>query len=104
MPKRHAPPYRGVILGHERYGLVQHTLDLVAKFASYGYLAIAPDMTHHWDGDKKALEEGKTSLTINHQQIAGPRIAARGFLIPFVGVLGSDLLGWLVRWGPRQRP
>ena len=71
LPKRHSPPYRGVVLGHERYGLVQHTLDLAAKFASYGYVAIAPDMTHHWDGDKQALEEGKASLTINHDQIRG---------------------------------
>ena len=71
VPKRHSPPYRGVILGHERYGLAQHTLDLTAKFASYGYVCIAPDMTTHWDGDKQALAEGKASLTITHEQIQG---------------------------------
>ena len=32
MPRRLPPPYGAVVLGHERYGLVQHTLDLAAKF------------------------------------------------------------------------
>jgi dienelactone hydrolase len=49
LPKRGQPPYAAVILGHERYGLVQHTLDLAAKFGSYGYVCIAPDMASHWD-------------------------------------------------------
>lgn len=71
IPKRRQPPYRGVVLGHERYGLAQHTLDLAAKFASYGYVCIAPDMTHHWDGDKEALLAGKANLTINSEQIQG---------------------------------
>jgi len=69
IPKRAGPSFRGVILGHERYGLAQHTLDLAAKFASYGYVCIAPDMTAHWDGDKDALAQGKASLTITHDQI-----------------------------------
>jgi carboxymethylenebutenolidase len=71
VPKRWEPPFRGVILGHERYGLAQHTLDLVAKFASHGYVCIAPDMTAHWDGDKEALLRGEGSLTITSDQIKG---------------------------------
>ena len=31
-------PLPAVVLGHERYGLVQHTLDLAAKFARDGYV------------------------------------------------------------------
>jgi hypothetical protein len=35
---------RGLIfVCHERYGLVQHTLDLAQRFANDGYVAIAPD-------------------------------------------------------------
>jgi carboxymethylenebutenolidase len=71
LPTRGTPPFRAVILGHERYGLAQHTLDLAAKFASYGYVCMAPDMTMHWDGDKEALLEGRANLTINHDQIRG---------------------------------
>src|SRR5262245_24193497 len=33
-PQQGRAPFRAVILGHERYGLVQHTLDLAAKFAA----------------------------------------------------------------------
>lgn len=64
VPRRLAPPYSAVVLGHERYGLVQHTLDLAAKFASYGFAAIAPDMASHWDGDKEALNRGDARLTL----------------------------------------
>ena len=37
-PQQGKAPFRAVILGHERYGLVHHTLDLAAKFAAYGYI------------------------------------------------------------------
>lgn len=71
IPKRFKAPYRGVVLGHERYGLVQHTLDLTANFASYGYAAIAPDMASHWDGDKEALTRGDARLTLSDEEIVG---------------------------------
>jgi carboxymethylenebutenolidase len=62
-------PFRAVILGHERYGLVQHTLDLAAKFAAYGYICVAPDMASHWKGDKEALNRGEARLTLTPDQI-----------------------------------
>jgi len=37
VPEHQPGPFGAVILGHERYGLVQHTLDLVAKFAAHGW-------------------------------------------------------------------
>ena len=37
VPERGEPPYRAMILGHERYGLVLDTLDQTQKFAAYGY-------------------------------------------------------------------
>ena len=69
IPARFRGPYPAVVLGHERYGLVQHTLDLTAKFASYGYAAIAPDMASHWDGDKEALTRGDARLTLTDEQV-----------------------------------
>jgi carboxymethylenebutenolidase len=68
-PARFGPPFGAVVLGHERYGLVQHTLDLAAKFASYGYVAIAPDMASHWEGDKDALNRGEARLTLSDPQV-----------------------------------
>jgi carboxymethylenebutenolidase len=69
IPGRFRAPYGAVVLGHERYGLVQHTLDLTAKFASYGYVGIAPDMASHWDGDKEALNRGDVGLTLTEDQV-----------------------------------
>jgi carboxymethylenebutenolidase len=68
-PKHGEGPHGAVILGHERYGLVQHTLDLTAKFASYGYVCIAPDMASHYEGDKEALNRGDEHLTLSDDQI-----------------------------------
>lgn len=68
-PKRGDTPYGAIILGHERYGLVQHTLDLAAKFGSYGYVCIAPDMASHWDGDKAALNRGEAHLPLTSEQV-----------------------------------
>ena len=84
-----------MILGHERYGLVQHTLDLVAKFAAYGYIGLAPDMFSRWGGDKEALTRGDISVRISdvdirsymgdsldqlltHPQVDSDRICAMG--------------------------
>jgi len=68
-PKRASAPCGAVILGHERYGLVQHTLDLAAKFASYGYICFAPDMASRWDGDKAALNRGEAALSLTSDEI-----------------------------------
>lgn len=43
-PRRFKAPYPGVVIGDQQAGLTQHTQDLAAKFASFGYVAIAPDI------------------------------------------------------------
>ncbi len=69
IPENQPGPFGAVVLGHERYGLVQHTLDLVAKFASHGYVALAPDMLSRWDGDKEALSRGEIQMRISDADI-----------------------------------
>jgi carboxymethylenebutenolidase len=64
VPAKGAGPFPGVVLGHERYGLVQHTLDLAAKFARDGYVCIAPDLFSRWEGDKAALNRGDIQVPI----------------------------------------
>src|SRR5579864_8162513 len=63
-------PFPAVILYHERYGLVQHTLDLAEKFALYGYVALAPDLFSRWDGDKAALNRGDIQVKITDEDIS----------------------------------
>ena len=69
LPKAVPGPLPAVIIGHERYGLVQHTLDLAAKFASFGYACVAPDMASHWEGDKEALNRGDIGLPLTDDQV-----------------------------------
>ena len=69
MPENQTGPFGAVVLGHERYGLVQHTLDLTAKFAAHGYVGLAPDMFSRWEGDTEALNRGDIRVTITDDDI-----------------------------------
>jgi carboxymethylenebutenolidase len=50
-------PLPAIVLMHERYGLVQHTRDLAARFARDGFVCIAPDFFHKHP-DQAALHRG----------------------------------------------
>ena len=69
IPQNQQGPFGAVVLGHERYGFVQHTLDLVAKFAAHGYVGLAPGMFSRWDGDKEALSRGDIRVSISDEEI-----------------------------------
>ena len=69
VPETGEGPFPAVVLGHERYGLVQHTLDLAAKFAADGYVCIAPDLFSRWDGDKAALNRGEIQQSVSDHDI-----------------------------------
>ena len=69
IPENASGTHGALILGHERYGLVQHTLDLTAKFAAHGYVALAPDMFSRWEGDKEALERGDITVPLPDEDI-----------------------------------
>jgi carboxymethylenebutenolidase len=69
-----------VIVMHERYGLVQHTLDLAARLASDGYAALAPDLFAGWPGDHEALARGDLRVTLPDAQVADEIGASIDFL------------------------
>ncbi|HLG69210.1 MAG TPA: dienelactone hydrolase family protein [Chloroflexota bacterium] len=69
-PTQGKPPFPAVILYHERYGLVQHTLDLAGKFALYGYVCLSPDLFSRWEGDKEALNRGDIQVPISDEDIS----------------------------------
>ena len=60
-----------VVILHERYGLVQHTLDLAARLARDGYVALAPDLFSRWKGDHAALRRGAVRVTLSDEEVAG---------------------------------
>ena len=69
-----------VILFHERYGIVQHTKDLVVKFTQAGYVALAPDLFWRFTGDKKALARGDARADIRDSEALADTAAALEYL------------------------
>src|SRR5215470_15797419 len=59
-----------VVVLHERYGLVQHTLDLAQRLARDGYAALAPNLFSRWQGDRDALRRGEARVTLPDPEIA----------------------------------
>lgn len=70
VPAKGVSPFPAVVQCHERYGLTQHTLDLAAKFAANGHIALAPDMFSRWQGDKEALARGDITVPISDDETA----------------------------------
>jgi len=58
-----------VVILHERYGLVQHTLDLAQKLAGDGYVAMAPDLFSRWRGDSAALKRGDIRVVLPDEEV-----------------------------------
>ena len=79
LPRDQAPAGAVVIL-HERYGLVQHTLDLAQRLARDGYVALAPDLFSRWQGDREALRRGAARVVLPDPEIAGVIDQALDFL------------------------
>jgi carboxymethylenebutenolidase len=69
-----------VVILHERYGLVQHTLDLARRLAQDGYVALAPDLFSRWRGDREALRRGDARVVLPDPEVAAVIDAALDFL------------------------
>ena len=65
-----ATPAGAIVVLHERYGLVKHTLDLAQRFAEDGYVALAPDLFSRWQGDREALKRGEVRVTLPDDEVA----------------------------------
>src|SRR5260221_9500301 len=79
LPRETAPAGAVVVL-HERYGLVQHTLDLAERLAQDGYVALAPNLFSRWKGDAEALRSGKARVVLPDAEVAAVIDAALDFL------------------------
>lgn len=64
-------PSPALIVLHERYGLVRHTLDLARKAAGDGFVGVAPDLFSRWPGDRAALARGAVRVLLPDPEIAG---------------------------------
>ena len=68
-PENTAHPLPAVVIMHERYGLVQHTLDLAERFAHSGFECIAPDCFFQHP-DQEALHAGDDRYDITDDEAA----------------------------------
>jgi carboxymethylenebutenolidase len=77
---RDESPSGAVVILHERYGLVEHTLDLAQRLARDGYVALAPNLFSRWKGDEEALRSGKERVVLPDPEVAAVIDAALDFL------------------------
>jgi carboxymethylenebutenolidase len=77
---RNESPAGAVVILHERYGLVKHTLDLAQRLARDGYVALAPNLFSRWKGDEEALRSGKERVVLPDPEVAAVIDAALDFL------------------------
>jgi carboxymethylenebutenolidase len=74
VPERPDPavPTPVVIVCHERYGVVQHTVELTEKFAAAGFVAVAPDFYADVDlsGEHERLPDIGDAAAMRHLNAA----------------------------------
>jgi len=58
-----------VIHLHERYGIVQHTIDLGQKFVDAGYVTIVPDFFSRFTGDREVLARGDDRCELSDKEV-----------------------------------
>ena len=58
-----------VIHMHERYGIVQHTMDLGEKYVRAGYVTIVPDYFSRFTGDRQALADGNDRCELSDDEV-----------------------------------
>src|SRR5581483_2813435 len=85
------PPTSGshpvIILMHERYGLVQHTMDLAVRFATEGHVALAPNLYFRLPNQEE-LKRGEGMASLDDKGV----IEDIGACIVYVkGVGGADI-------------
>jgi carboxymethylenebutenolidase len=54
---------------HERYGIVQHTMDLGEKFVQQGYVTIVPDLFSRFSGDRDKLARGDERCDLDDGEV-----------------------------------
>lgn len=61
-------PRPAMVFLHERYGPVQHSMEVVERLADNGYVAVVPDMFHRYKGDRGAIERAEARCDLNDNE------------------------------------
>lgn len=91
-----------VIICHERYGVVQHTVELAEKFADAGFVAVAPDFYADMDlsADRERLPDIGDAAALRHldaaiSHVRGLEAYGRGAPISVIGICRTGSFGIL---------
>ncbi len=84
-----------IILMHERYGLVQHTMDLAVRFATEGHVALAPNL-YFREPNQEELKRGEAQAQVSDEQVTNDIGSCIDFLR---GVDGADVANKLALMG-----
>lgn len=80
----------GVIVIQEWWGLVPHITDLCDRFASEGFVALAPDL-YHGESTTEPDEAGKLMMALNLERAARDLSGAVSYLEEHAAVTGDTL-------------
>ena len=80
-----------VIILHERYGVDQHTKDLAVKLGQTGFVGLAPDLFHRFNGDRKALQKGQVRMDLRDDEALEDLNAAVDYLKKSTNVDGARI-------------
>ena len=80
-----------VVILHERYGVDQHTKDLTVKLAQAGFVGLAPDLFHRFNGDRKALQKGQVRMDLRDDEALEDLNAAVDYLKKSTNVDGARI-------------
>jgi carboxymethylenebutenolidase len=69
-----------IIHMHERYGIVQHTMDLGEKYVEAGYVTIVPDYFSRFTGDRQALADGNDRCELDDAEVLFDTDAVMAYL------------------------
>lgn len=102
----------GVVVIQEWWGLNQQIKEVVDRFASEGFVALAPDLFRGAEASLKEPDEaGKLMMALNIEQAAKDMVGAIDFLKSHsavtsngVGVIGFCMGGGLALWLATLRP
>jgi carboxymethylenebutenolidase len=80
-----------VIHLHERYGIVQHTLDLAQKLVDAGYAVLVPDLFSRFTGDREAVVRGDIQIELSDEEALQDLDASITYLRGLPDVDGSRI-------------
>lgn len=79
-----AGPYPGLVIVQEAFGVNDHIKDMTQRYANQGYVAVAPDLFHRFEGRTVPYDNMRdaigTIMKLNDDQVMNDVSAALGYL------------------------